>query len=114
MTIREETRSNGLILASFGAGTIVSILELECTGQVYLPTIGFVVRVPALRTHAILYLALYNLMFILPLINILCFTYFGTTWERLSGLLKGHLALIKIITVLFFFGLAALLITTVI
>jgi hypothetical protein len=47
---------------------IVSVLELACTGQVYLPTISFVVGIPEMRASAIAYLVMYNLVFILPLL----------------------------------------------
>jgi uncharacterized membrane protein YuzA (DUF378 family) len=109
MTIRKSTRSGRLVPAAFAAGAIVSFLELECTGQVYLPTISFVVGMPSLRAHAIFYLLVYNLMFILPLIVIFGLTYFGATWEQFAAVMRKYVAEIKIITALFFFGLCGLL-----
>ncbi|MCD6531142.1 hypothetical protein J7K99_01695, partial [bacterium] len=62
-----KTRRNFLV-AAFTTGFFVSLLELACTGQVYLPTIIYVLGIPGLRTKAHLYLLLYNLMFVIPLL----------------------------------------------
>src|SRR4030043_499956 len=48
--IREQARFKGGLLATFGAGFIIAICTVICTGQVYLPTIGFVMGIPELRT----------------------------------------------------------------
>jgi hypothetical protein len=68
--IREKSRSRHYLIAAVVAGFIISLLEFTCTGQVYLPTILFVTKVPSLRGSAISYLLLYNLMFIIPLLTI--------------------------------------------
>lgn len=109
-TIREKTRTRRFVLAAFVAGVIVSLLELACTGQIYLPTICFVVGVPELKTHALAYLGLYNLMFIVPLAVVFGLTYFGTTSGQLAVAMKRHLGLVKLLTSLLFFGLCALLV----
>lgn len=110
-TIREKTRSNRIVPAAFATGVVVSFLEFGCTGQVYLPTICFVVGVPELKASAIRYLALYNLMFIVPLVAIFLLAYFGTTSERIAVVMKEHFAAIKIATALFFCGLGVLLVS---
>jgi len=108
------TRTERFVLAAFVAGVVVSLLELACTGQVYLPTLCFVVGVPELRTNAIFYLVLYNVMFILPLVFIFCLTYFGTTSASLANVMQRHVALIKLLTSILFFGLCAFLVSTLI
>ncbi|HIE27724.1 TPA: DUF1573 domain-containing protein [Candidatus Poribacteria bacterium] len=113
-TIREKTRTERFVLAAFVAGGVVSLLELACTGQVYLPTLCFVVGVPELRTNAIFYLALYNVMFILPLAAIFGLTYFGTTSASLANVMQRHVALIKLLTSILFFGLFGFLVSTLI
>jgi hypothetical protein len=78
------------------------VLELACTGQVYLPTIVFVSGVPELKRHAIFYLVLYNLMFIVPLLAVLAVVYFGTTADRVSRFAESNLARVKMgLTILF-------------
>ncbi len=103
-----KTRRNFLV-AAFTTGFFVSLLELACTGQVYLPTIIYVLGIPGLRTKAHLYLLLYNLMFIIPLLVVFIISYLGATSEQLNGFLKKNTAIIKLLTALMFFGMAALL-----
>jgi hypothetical protein len=113
-TIREKTRTERFVLAAFVAGGVVSLLELACTGQVYLPTLCFVVGEPGLRTNAISYLALYNVMFILPLAAVFGLTYFGTTSMALANVMQKNVALIKLLTGILFFGLCGFLVSTLI
>jgi hypothetical protein len=74
--VRRGQRMSAYVLGAFVTGLLVSLLELACTGQLYLPTIVFVVSVPALRARAMAYLLLYNLAFILPLGVVFALTYF--------------------------------------
>jgi thiol-disulfide isomerase/thioredoxin len=109
-TIRQESKSNRYFLAAVASGFIISLLEFTCTGQVYLPTILFVTNIPSLRTSAIAYLILYNLMFIVPLLIIFAIVYWGVTSEQLALFLKKRSSTIKLFTALLFFGLAGILI----
>jgi hypothetical protein len=109
-TIRKESKATRYFLAAIAAGFTISLLEFACTGQVYLPTILFVMNVPSLRGGAFLYLFLYNLMFVLPLLIIFGVTYLGVTSEQLSFFLQRRVATIKLLTALFFFLLAGILI----
>jgi len=98
-----------LIVGAFINGFIIALLESACTGQVYFPTIAFVMKVPTLRLNALFYLILYNLAFILPLVGIFLLTYKGLTSEKLSSFTNRHLGAIKLATALLFFALAGLL-----
>ncbi len=109
-TVRESMGTGRGIAAAFAAGLVVSVLELACTGQVYLPTIIYVANSPHMRTTGLLYLALYNLMFILPLVGIFVIAYRGTSSEFLSNLAKGHVAPVKLGTALLFIALGVFLI----
>ena len=109
-TIRKETKATRYFLAAIAAGVAISLLEFACTGQVYLPTILFVMNVPSLRGEAFLYLFLYNFMFVVPLLIIFGVTYLGVTSEQLSFFLQRRVAAIKLLTALFFFLLAGILI----
>ena len=108
-TIKEKTSSLGIGVGAFVVGVLISLFEFGCTGQVYLPTITYVVSNPALRTRAIGLLVLYNLMFILPLILISVMGVMFSS-ERVGQFLKDRIALIKILTALLFFGLGLLLV----
>jgi cytochrome c biogenesis protein CcdA len=94
-TIRQGNKSRSYIFSAFIVGILISFLELACTGQVYLPTIIFVSSIPELRLQAILFLILYNLLFILPLVVIFVLVYFGTTSKDLTQFLKEKAATVK-------------------
>jgi cytochrome c biogenesis protein CcdA/glutaredoxin len=94
-TIRQGKKARNYVLGAFGAGILISFLELACTGQVYLPTIIFVSSIPELRLQAFFYLLLYNLLFILPLVVIFVLVYFGTTSKDLTRFLQEKAAAVK-------------------
>ena len=85
--IREQTRTSSVITGALVIGFAISALELVCTGQVYLPTITFVMGVEGMRANALAYLILYNMMFITPLLIVFGFVYWGTTSMQLGGVL---------------------------
>ncbi|NIM24473.1 MAG: hypothetical protein GTO55_09455 [Armatimonadetes bacterium] len=97
-------------MAAFAAGLIVSILELACTGQVYLPTITFVTSQEGLRSRGLFFLGLYNLMFILPLVASFLLAYGGTTSDRLARISKENIATVKLGTAVFFIALGCFLV----
>lgn len=98
-----------LTLAIFFSGFLVSILESICTGQVYVPTIAYVLKVPDLRVKALTYLLLYNLMFVLPLVGVFLCALLGGTSERFSKAGRKYLGDIKLLMAFLFFMLGALI-----
>ncbi|MBM3246354.1 MAG: hypothetical protein FJZ13_03375 [Candidatus Omnitrophica bacterium] len=94
-----------LIASAFITGFLVSLLEAVCTGQLYLPTITFVLRDASLRLRALAYLLLYNLMFIIPLFLVFFFALAGVTSETFSRFLKKHMLAVKLLMAIVFFGL---------
>jgi hypothetical protein len=101
-TIRSSSRTRGFVAAAFGAGILVSIFELACTGQVYLPTIVFVTGISEMRSVAIGYLVLYNLMFVAPLIAVFSVTYWGTSSQQLTAIFQARAGLVKLFTAILF------------
>lgn len=99
-----------LVMSALITGFLVSILEAVCTGQVYLPTIVFVLKTTPPKLQAVLYLLLYNLMFIVPLFIILLFALLGVTSTQFSQLFKKHLSSVKILMAVLFFALGIFLI----
>lgn len=97
------------LIAAFTAGFLVSLFEFPCTGQIYLPTLVFVTHIPTSKSSALYYLILYNVMFVIPLVIILAFAYWGTSTPRFVAILEKRAALVKLLTALFFFGLAGYL-----
>ena len=109
-TVREGRKSSSYFVGAFVTGLLVSLLELACTGQIYLPVIISMTSVASMRGQAILYLLLYNLMFIVPLIVVFVLAYFGTSSKQFTDFLRKHAGAVKIGMAIVFLVLAAWLI----
>ena len=94
---------------TFVSGAFIALMELACTGQVYLPTITFMIGVPGMRTQATLYLLLYNIIFIAPLLLVLFLVVYGASPARFQEWLTRNTARTKLLTALLFVLLGALL-----
>ena len=95
----------GLCISSFVVGFLVSLLEAVCTGQVYLPTIVFILKNTDLKIKAATYLILYNFMFIFPLIIIFFLSLVGVSSAKFNSFLKKNLGKVKILMAVVFFCL---------
>jgi cytochrome c biogenesis protein CcdA/glutaredoxin len=104
--IRRGRGSQAFVAGSFVTGIVVSFLELACTGQVYLPTIIFVVSQPEMRGRAFVFLVLYNLLFILPLVVVFILAYYGTGSKQFTRFLQERAAMVKLGMTLLFAALA--------
>jgi hypothetical protein len=108
--IREGTQSQRAgYLGTFALGFVIAATEVICTGQVYLPTIGYIMTIPKLRVHAFFNLVLYNIMFIIPLVAIFIAVFFGVTSDKMALLTKGHTGTVKLLTAFLFMGLGVFL-----
>ena len=107
-----EIKGSLLLLGiAFVCGFVVSLLESVCTGQVYFPTIGLLTQLPsALRIKSFLYLLLYNLMFIIPLVFVFSLGLWGVSSEQFAKFMKKHLGKIKLATAFLFLFLAYILV----
>jgi cytochrome c biogenesis protein CcdA/glutaredoxin-related protein len=103
--IQKQVNIKYFTVIAFFTGMLISIFEFVCTGQVYLPTIIYIMGIPEYRGQAFGYLVLYNIMFIIPLILIFVAAFFGVTDKRLKEFLKKHIGLLKIVTAVMFFVL---------
>jgi cytochrome c biogenesis protein CcdA/thiol-disulfide isomerase/thioredoxin len=106
-TIRKSRRSRAFVAAAFATGIVVSFLELACTGQVYLPTIIFVMSVPELKARAILFLLLYNLLFVAPLAVVFVLAFYGTGAKQLTSFLQQRASTVKLGMSLLFLALGS-------
>jgi cytochrome c biogenesis protein CcdA len=108
--IRVQTRSTKAgFLGTFALGFVIAATEVVCTGQVYLPTIGYIMSIPELRVHAFLNLILYNIMFIIPLVGVFVAAFFGVTSERMALATKKRTGTVKLLTAILFIGLGVFL-----
>jgi cytochrome c biogenesis protein CcdA len=111
-TIRKGRKSRAFVAGAFVTGVVVSFLELACTGQVYLPVILFVTSQPDLRAQGTLFLLIYNLLFILPLVVVFLLAYYGTGAKQLSDFLQERAATVKLGLTLLFFALGSWLLVS--
>ncbi|MFH1338945.1 MAG: hypothetical protein ABIH40_03795 [Candidatus Omnitrophota bacterium] len=99
-----------LIFSAFVVGFMVSLFEAVCTGQVYLPTIVYVLKYTHMKPEAFFYLLVYNLMFIFPLWVIMLFALWGVTSQQFGRFAQKHMGSIKILMAILFLGLGFFLI----
>jgi hypothetical protein len=110
-SVESERRSlRAHVVTAFSTGFLVSLLESVCTGQMYLPTIVFVLKTAEFKAKACLYLLLYNLMFILPLAVILMVSLLGVTSNKMAGFVGRKVPLLKAAMAVIFFVMGFLLI----
>ena len=108
-TIRGGARLRRYVAAAFVMSVIVSVLELACTGQGYLPTIAYLWQAGYERPAMLGLLAVYNLAFVVPLIVVFFLAYRGLRSEALVQWLQRHAASVKFATAALFLALCALL-----
>jgi cytochrome c biogenesis protein CcdA len=100
--IRVNARSGKTLFASILLGVFVGIFEFPCTGQVYFPIVVVIRELSVFRMQGILYLLLYNIMFILPLVAVFILAYRGVTSEKMAVIVKKHMPSVKIAMAVFF------------
>ena len=105
--IRTRARAAALAASSLVLGFLVSVFELACTGQVYLPTLMYLVRVRP-DAGSFFYLLLYNLGFIVPLAVVFALAFWGVASQRLASFVRRSLGGVKLALAILFLGLAAL------
>ncbi|MGE5527538.1 MAG: cytochrome c biogenesis protein CcdA [Patescibacteria group bacterium] len=106
--VRAGTRRPRLALSSLCLGFAVSLFELACTGQVYLPAIVYMLRADAGGARAVGLLVAYNLAFVLPLALVFVLAYRGLTAQPLAAFFARRIGAVKLATALLLFGLGAL------
>jgi cytochrome c biogenesis protein CcdA len=107
--IRDQARTGFVATGAFLVAFPVSLFEFMCTGQTYLPTIVLIFSQNVLRDRAVLFLIVYNLLFVLPLVLITSIAYFGITSEHLVAWLKKNAVVVKVATAVLFIALSSFL-----
>ncbi len=105
--IRTGARAQHFVIGGFLTGIVISFLSLSCTGQVYLPTIQYMLH--AGRASATGQLVLYNAAFVIPLIIVFVLAWTGLRSEALARFQQRHIPLVKVLTGFFFLFLTAFL-----
>jgi len=82
---------------AFFTGLAVSLFLLPCTSGPYIVILGLLAETET-RLSAMLWLALYNIIFVLPMLGITAAVYFGmTTAEKAEAWRAGHLQTLHLI-----------------
>ena len=107
-SIHDKVKNMGMITGALALGILVAMFELPCTGQVYLPIVTALSN-PQIRSRALPYLILYNLIFIMPLIVVFMIAYFGISSQTIGERFKRHIPAIKFVMGIFFLALTGVL-----
>lgn len=96
-----------IVLLTFTLGVIISLTEFLCTGQIYLPIVLDLVQFSGtLDLRAILYLLIYNVMFVSPLIVIALISIKSRSTMTVSNIIREKMQIIKLFNSLLFLGIA--------
>jgi cytochrome c biogenesis protein CcdA len=104
-SVRTHVRTAALVGSSLVLGFLVSLFEFACTGQVYLPLLGYLARVHR-QGDAIGLLLIYNLCFIAPLLAVFAASYLGVSSGRITTAFQKHMGTVKLLLAVVFLGLA--------
>jgi len=81
-------KSHASLWGAFIAGVVVTLVELPCTGAPYLAVLALMTQIDF--NIALLYLLLYNLIFVAPLIAIIYLAYTGTGLKKMELWRREH------------------------
>ncbi len=94
--VAKPTSMLALVGGALAVGFIISIFESVCTGQLYVPTIIYVLKTSPYKLKAFALLFAYNLMFIIPLLAIYGLALAGVSSQSFAGVMKKNMFLIKL------------------
>jgi len=95
----------GSVPGAVVVGLFVGVCSFGCTAGIYFSILGMLITEP---TFGVLYLLLYNLMFIFPLVVVFILTYFGLRTQTLLDWSKKNVVVSKVLLGVFFVILAGL------
>lgn len=104
--IRDEAGIGHIWISSALLGIVVTCLELNCTGQVYLPSILYMIHTGNTVTGIALLFA-YNFSFILPLVVLGLLVISGISLKKFGNFFQTQLIWVKVGLGVFFITLAA-------
>jgi len=95
---------------AFGVGFVVSLILLPCTSGPYVVVLGMLAeRVEWMRSVG--YLALYNLVFVLPMILITIGVYKGLDPAKAEKLRKNNLKILHLVAGVLMLGMGVVILT---
>lgn len=106
--IRALSGRRAALAAAALTGVAVSVLELACTGQIYLPTLAYINRT-AVSGRGVALLLAYNFAFVLPLLAVFALFFLGASQDRIRRWYRDRLFAVRAGTAAFFFAVAVLI-----
>lgn len=104
-TVRNRLKGPALAGAVFVTGVAVSFLELACTGQIYLPSIVYMLSSGDMK-KGISLLFIYNTGFVLPILLVYAFLAAGIRNSRISAFFRKKMHLSRILLSFVFLSLS--------
>ncbi|MDT8392057.1 MAG: hypothetical protein RRC34_16265 [Lentisphaeria bacterium] len=105
--VRKLSATSLLIPAGLALGCVVSLLELACTGQIYLPILSIINR-DGINVKALFFLSVYCLAFILPLAIVTFLAAYGIGARAIGNWGKKNLVKTKLAMTGLFLALAGI------
>ncbi len=106
----EKITQKGTLWAVILLGVIVALVELPCTGGIYLAILSLM---HINKTFGIPYLLLYNFIFILPLLVMVLIAYYGTKTEKITNWIERNKKWMRLGAGIVMIGLAIYLLNSV-
>jgi cytochrome c biogenesis protein CcdA/glutaredoxin len=100
-------------ISAFFIGFVVSLFELPCTGGPYIVILGLLAK-EVTRSSGIIYLLLYNLVFISPLIILSLVIYKGlSSTEKLESIRQEQIRVLHLIAGIIMLGIAVVMVLSI-
>jgi cytochrome c biogenesis protein CcdA len=109
--LRNSAFSKFALIVALGVGLLVGAVELACTGQIYFPTLTYMVQNTNYGITSILLLIAYNIMFVLPLIVITIIAGCVKEPEKIKSAVMKRNWIIKLAANIFFVIMTIILIS---
>jgi cytochrome c biogenesis protein CcdA len=108
--MRRGLGNTSVIAGGLLIGTVVTVIESVCTGQVYVPTLVLILKDSSFsEPRAWMLLLIYNALFVLPLVIIFLAVYFGLKTETLLMWSRRNVVVSKTLLGLLFILMALLI-----
>ena len=106
----ERMARKGTLSAVIILGIVVALVELPCTGGIYLAILSLM---SINKTFGIPYLLLYNFIFVLPLIIIVLVTHYGIKTEKIQIIVENNKKWMRLAAGIVMIGLAVYLLNSI-
>lgn len=107
--MRSGLNQRSLVIGGLGMGAVVTVIESVCTGQVYVPALVMMIKSGQSLVRSVLYLLLYNAIFVAPLAIVLALTCGGMGTPALVAWSRRNVTTSKVLLGMFFLAMMGLM-----